>query len=161
MHSLFSVRVDVYSSECHLFACLSELPAKGLPPVMEISSYFFAAWRSVCFVPRSDHIAHLGGISPLDWQTKPCEQAVGMEHVNLACREMAFFLSDCASWLLQREADGPINVFEASAGLFPMLTGQDTPFTAALDWFQFSDTADRAEAYVAPASTVFFQSALV
>ena len=36
MHSLFSVRVNVYSTECRLFACLGELPAEGLPQVTEI-----------------------------------------------------------------------------------------------------------------------------
>ena len=30
MHSLFSVRVNVYSTECRLFACIGELP---YPPV--------------------------------------------------------------------------------------------------------------------------------
>ena len=31
MHSLFSVRVNVYSTEFRLFACVGELPAEGLP----------------------------------------------------------------------------------------------------------------------------------
>ena len=35
VHTLFSVQVNVYLTECHLFACLEELPAEGLPPVME------------------------------------------------------------------------------------------------------------------------------
>ena len=126
MHSLFSVRVDVYSTECRLFACLGELPAGGLPQVMDISPDFFRARRSFRAVPRIYHIAHLGRISPLDSQTKPCERAAkaaGTDHINLACRGLAFVPSDCATWLLGREADGPVNVFEASAGLFPMLTG--------------------------------------
>ena len=71
MHSLLSVLVNVYSTECHLFACLYKLPAQGLPPVTEISPDFFAARRSVCAVLLMDHIAHLGGISPRDWETKP------------------------------------------------------------------------------------------
>ena len=123
MHSIFSVRIDVYSTECCLFACLGELPSKGLPPVMEIPPAFFAAWRSIRSVPRSDHIACLGGISLLDWQTNPCERAVIPDHINLACRGMVFFPSDCAAWLLRREAGGPVNVFKASTGLFPILTG--------------------------------------
>ena len=123
MHLLFSVRVYVYFTECCLFACLGELPTKDLPPVMDIPPDFFAARRSVFAVPRSDHIAHLGRISSLDWQTNPCKRAVGNDHVNLACRGMVFFPSDCAAWLLRREADGPVNFFKASAGLFPMLTG--------------------------------------
>ena len=83
MHSLFSVRVDVYSMESRLFACLGELPVMGLPLVMEIPPKFFATRRSVCAMPRSDHIAHLGGIFLLDWQTKPCKGAVGTENVIL------------------------------------------------------------------------------
>ena len=126
MHSLFSVRVDVYSTECRLFACLGELPVEGLPPVMEILPDFFVAWRSVCAVPRMDYMAHLGRISPHDWQTNPYEHAAkaeGTEHVNLAFRGLAFLPSDCADWIIGREADGPANVFEASTGLPPLLTG--------------------------------------
>ena len=41
---------------------------------------------------------------------------------------------DCTSWRLRREAVGPLNVFEASTGLFPLLTGRDPPFGEALDW---------------------------
>ena len=110
---------------------------------MDIPTDFFAAWRSVCAMPRADHITHLGGISPLNWQTKPCERAVWTEPVNLACWNMAFFTADCTAWILGREADGPVNIFEASTGLFPMLTGRETPFEAALDWLQFTYTADR------------------
>ena len=50
--------------------------------------------------------------------------------------------------------DGPVNVFEASEGLFPLLTGREPPVEAALDFLQFAYTADMAGAYVAPASTV-------
>ena len=45
MHSLFSVCVDVYSTECHLFACIGELPAEGLPQVTRLLPDFFAARR--------------------------------------------------------------------------------------------------------------------
>ena len=41
-----------------------------------------------------------------------------------------------------------------------MLTGQEPPFEADLDWLQFTYTSDRAGAYVVPASTVLVQSAL-
>ena len=86
IHSLFSVRVDVYSIECRLFACLGELPAEDLPPVTEISPDFVAVWRSVHAVPLMNHIAHLDGIFPRNCQTKPCEQAAnaaGTDHHNL------------------------------------------------------------------------------
>ena len=36
MQSLFSVRVNVYLTHQRIFACLGELPAKVLPPVLEI-----------------------------------------------------------------------------------------------------------------------------
>ena len=101
---------------------LGEILTEGLPPVMEILPDFSAARRSVCAVPCMDHIVHLGGISPRNWQTKPCKRAAkaaGTKHVNLACRGLAFLPSDCADWILGREADGPANVFEALAGLFP------------------------------------------
>ena len=74
--------------------------------------------------------------------------------MNLACRGLAFLPVEGAAWLLGREADGPVNVFEASAGLFPLLNGRAPPCEAALDFLQFDFTADRAGTYVAPASTV-------
>ena len=136
---------------------MGELPAEGLPQVTELLPDFFAARRAVCAVPRIDHVAHLGGIFPRNWQTKPCERAakaVGIDHLNLAYRGLAFLPTDCAAWLLRRGMDGPVNVFEASAGLFPLLTGREPPLEAALDWLKFAYMSDRAGAYVAPASTV-------
>ena len=63
MHSLFCVRVEVYSTECRHFTCLGELPAKGLPLVIEDSRNFFVAWRSVCAVPQkiTRYLNHQGG----------------------------------------------------------------------------------------------------
>ena len=74
--------------------------------------------------------------------------------MDLACQGLTFVPPDCASWLFWREADGPINGFEASTGLFPLLTSRELPFEEALDWLQFAYTADRAGDYGAPASTV-------
>ena len=42
MSSLFSVRVNVYSTEFRLFACLGEMPAENLFPVVDIPPDFFA-----------------------------------------------------------------------------------------------------------------------
>ena len=78
----------------------------------------------------------------------------------MACWGLAFLPADCASWLLGRSMDGPANVFESLAGLLPLLTGREPPFEAALDWLQFAYTADRAGAYVEPASTVLVPSAV-
>ena len=110
--------------------------AEGLPQVTELLPDFFAAWGAVRAVPRIDHVDHLGRISPRDWQTKPCERAAkaaGIDHITMACRGLAFLPTECAAWLLGRCMDGPVNVFEASAGLFPLLTGREPPFEAALD----------------------------
>ena len=83
----FSVRVNVYLTQRHLFACLDDLPTEGLPLVVDIPDEAFVAQRSVCAVPRVDHVTHLGGISTLDWQKKPCKRAAkwaGTEYVDLA-----------------------------------------------------------------------------
>ena len=64
------------------------------------------------------------------------------------------------TWLLQREADGLINVFEVSKYFFPLLTVREPPFEEALDWLQFAYTADQAGAYVDPESTVLAHSAV-
>ena len=105
------------------------------PPVVEIPHNLFAARRSVRTVPRVDHITHLWGISPLDWQMKPCERSAksaGIEYVDLACRGLMFVPPDCTSWILWREVDRPLSVFEASTGLFPLLTGREPPFSHKL-----------------------------
>ena len=80
--------------------------------------------------------------------------------MDLDCRGLTFVPLDWDYWLLQREADGPLNVFDASTSLFPLLTVREPPFEEALDWLKFAYTADRAGAYVAPASTALAQSAV-
>ena len=97
-HALVLLRLDQRLLELVPYLCfLGELPAKGLPTVVEIPPNFYVAGRSVCSVPRVYHITHLGGISLLDWQTKPCERAAkvaGKDHINLACRWLTLFPSD-------------------------------------------------------------------
>ena len=58
------------------------------------------------------------------------------------------------------EEDGPLNFLYASKGLLHMLTSREPPFEEALDWLQFTYTADQVGAYVAPASTLIDQSAI-
>ena len=126
MHSLFFVWVDLYSTQGHMFVCLCQMPAKPPPPVVDIPDKAFLAQRSVRFMPQLDLVTHLGGISPLYWQTKPCERSVnnvGTEYMDLACQRLTFVPLNCAYSLLQREADGAINVFEALKDLFPLRTG--------------------------------------
>ena len=48
MHSLLSVRVDIYYTSRGQFACLDKLPSKGLPLVLEIPHEYFAARRVLC-----------------------------------------------------------------------------------------------------------------
>ena len=62
IHSLFSVRVDLYLTHRRLFSCLVELPAEGLDLVVEIPNKFFSVRRSICGIPHVDHVTHLGGI---------------------------------------------------------------------------------------------------
>ena len=62
MHFLFSVQVELYSTQRRMFACLGELPAKGIPPVVEIPNKAFVARRSVRAVPQMDHVTHIRGI---------------------------------------------------------------------------------------------------
>ena len=98
--------------------------------MVEIPHEAFAARRSVRAVTRVDHVPHLGEISPPDWQKKPWKRAgktTGMDYCVLACRRLTFSPLDCAAWLLEREADGLLNVFEGTKGWFPTLTGQEPP----------------------------------
>ena len=67
IHLLFSVRFNVYSNQQRILACLGNMPAKGLPPVVEIPDKAFAARRSVRAVLQFDHVTRLEGISLLDW----------------------------------------------------------------------------------------------
>ena len=125
MHLLFSIRVNVYLTHRRLFACRGEISSEGLPPVVYIHVEALPAWRSVCAVPRVNHVTRLGKISLLDCQTKPCERAAkstGTEYVELDFRGLNFVPPDCAYWILQREVDRPLNVFEMSPGLFPLIT---------------------------------------
>ena len=66
LHSLFSVRVELYSTIQRLLSCQGNLTAKGLLLVVEIHHKTFVARRFVHAVPQLDHITHLVGISPPD-----------------------------------------------------------------------------------------------
>ena len=59
------------------------------------------------------------------------------------------------------EEDGPLNVYAESRGLLPMLTSRDPDFEEALDWLQSVYNAYQSGDYVAPASTILAQSAIV
>ena len=61
MHLFFYVRVNAFSTQQHIFACFGEMPAEGLPPVVDIPPKAFASRRSVCAVLQIDHITHLWG----------------------------------------------------------------------------------------------------
>ena len=74
LHSLFYVKVDLYSTSRNLCYCQVKLPTEGLPPVVEIPHKTFALWRSVRAMPQVHHVRLLGGISLPDWQTMPCNR---------------------------------------------------------------------------------------
>ena len=54
---------------------------------------------------------------------KKVGKMVGTDYNNWAFRGLTFVPPDCTDWLLEREYDGPLNVFDVSKGFFPMLTG--------------------------------------
>ena len=47
VHSLLSVCDNVYLTQRRIFVCLGDMPAEGLPPVMEIPVEAFAEQRCV------------------------------------------------------------------------------------------------------------------
>ena len=100
IYLLISVRVDIHLTSRRLFACLGELPTKGLPPVADIPHEALAARPCACAIPRVDHVTHLGGISPPNWKTKPCKRAgkrAETYYIDLACRGLTFIPLDCAA----------------------------------------------------------------
>ena len=54
-----------------------------------------------------------------------------------------------------------LNISVVRNGISPFLTGWELTFEEVLDWLQFSYTTDRTGAYMAPASMVLVQSAVV
>ena len=161
MHSILSVWVDIYLAIRRLFSCLGDLPAKGLPLVVDIPHEAFSAQRSVLSIPPVDHVTHLGGVSPPYWQKNPCKRVgktAGTYYFDLDLRGLTFVTPDFAAWLLEWEVDGPLNVLEALKGLLPLITGREPPFEEALDFLQFAYTADREGGFVEPAYTVLAQS---
>ena len=94
--------------------------------MVDIPDEAFAVRRSVCAVLQVDYVTHLEGISSPYWKTRPCKKAgkmVGTDYNNWAFRGLTFVPPDCTDWLLEREYDGPLSVFDVSKGFFPMLTG--------------------------------------
>ena len=61
---IFSVPVGPYSRNWWLFAFVGELPAKALPPVVDIQGGSFAVGRVLRAVPRSDHLVHFKVVVP-------------------------------------------------------------------------------------------------
>ena len=92
LHSLFYVKVDLYSTSRNLCSCQVKLPTEGLPPVVEIPHKTFALWRSVRAMPQVHHVRILGGISLPDWQTMPCNRVgntAGLDYLDLACQGLS------------------------------------------------------------------------
>ena len=55
-------------------------------------------------------------------------KTAGADYFDLAFRGLTFVLLDCMAWLLEREEDGQLNVFDAPKGFSTILTGQEPLF---------------------------------
>ena len=98
--SLLSIRVGKISPSRRLFACRGDFSAKPLPPVVEIHHNAFAERCSVLSVPQVEHLTHLGGKSPPNWNTIPYKRVgktAGSDYLDLASWGLTFVLLDCAS----------------------------------------------------------------
>ena len=75
LQSLFSVPVGIYSTSRRLFACIREFPTEGLLAVLEVVVDAFVVWRAVRYVPRANHVSHLGGVPFLTSQLISCNRS--------------------------------------------------------------------------------------
>ena len=118
----------------------------------------FSVRRSMRAVPRADHISHLEGVSPSDWQAmlynRVRKEAEGGR--NLYFLVITFVTPDSASHLI----DASRNIVDVGQFLFPILVSWAPPFEETLDWLQFVYTVYRTGSYVVPASTVLFPYAV-
>ena len=118
LHSLLSVPVSLYSTAWRLFACHGELTSEGLPPIVYLRVDTFGVWRSVCAVPRVEHVSHLEGATPSVWKVTPCKREVNLSEggLDLACRRLKFVSPDGSTRLL----DTSSNITEAIQIFFPL-----------------------------------------
>ena len=163
LHSLLSVLVGLYSTARRLFASRRELTDEGLPLVLELFAEAFAMRRSVRAVPRADHVSHLEGVAPPDWQSMPCERAgkLPVGGRDLACRGLTFVPPVWAAWILGRPEDQDLNIVATSRRLFPLLTGRVPLLRRRSNGYSLPIPRTGRGSYVAPASTVFIQSVVV
>ena len=104
LHSLFSVPVGPYGPDRWLFGWRRKLTLEGIPEITEILVNSFAAHRGVSAMLQEDHIVHLEGVSPSNWQTTPCERSSRKAKVrNLAFRGLNFLSPDAAALLIHLE----------------------------------------------------------
>ena len=47
---------------------------EGIPPIAKIPVASFVVRHAVSAVPGEDHVVHVEGILPSDWQMTPCER---------------------------------------------------------------------------------------
>ena len=124
--------------------------------MVEIPLEAFAVCCTVRAFPQADHVSHLEVVTPLTCKYMPFKRALkllaGVR--KFPCQVLTFVPPDVASSLL-----GPLlTIVEAIKTLFPLLYDRAPPFKEAIYWLQFTYTAERIGDYVAPASTVIFQS---
>ena len=93
----------------------------------------------------------------------PCDQAgkLSTGGCNLAYRGLTFTHLYCASWIIGGAEEQSITITVARKGIFALLIDWADLFEEVIDWLQFTYTAERTGAYVAPSSTVFVQYMVV
>ena len=115
MHSLFSVRFNLYSTECRLFACLGKLPVEGLPPRW---------WRYLLISSRKGALFALcrAYITSHTWEGSPCSigrqiHAIGPQRRKVPTKStwlvrgwLSFFQTARIGFLVGRLKDLPTSL---------------------------------------------------
>ena len=79
LNMFFSFSVSQYLTNWWLFAFVGYLPAKGLPPVVNIQGGSFELCCAVHSVSRDDHVTHAKGVAPPQWQLILCERTGNLQ----------------------------------------------------------------------------------
>ena len=75
LNSFLSIPVVPYATKLGLMVFDGDLPLEVTPPITEIPVASLAVQHDVSSVMREDHMVHVKGIPPLDWQTMTCKRA--------------------------------------------------------------------------------------
>ena len=92
-----------------------ELPLESLPPIDDIPVVSLMVWCAISAVPREDHVVHVEGIPPSNFQIMSCKRAGRKEdRRDLAFQGLAFLPPDVEACLL----GAPQNIAEAYQLIF-------------------------------------------